>query len=69
MAANADQGPILMVKKLGGMLSLILGAVLTALGYGAESTATIVVGIVFLALGAILLALKIVRRNQGNPLG
>jgi uncharacterized membrane protein len=58
-----------MMKKLGGMLSLILGAVLTALGFGSESTSTIVVGVVFLVLGAILLALKIIRRNQGGQLG
>jgi hypothetical protein len=34
-----------------------------------ESTGTTVVGVLFLALGAVLLTLKILRRNQGNQLG
>jgi hypothetical protein len=69
MAADTGQGPILMMKKLGAMASLILGAALAAFGYSSESTGTIVVGVVFLALGAILLALKIIRRNQDSQVG
>jgi drug/metabolite transporter (DMT)-like permease len=69
MVANTGQGPVLLMKKLGGMFALVLGAVLTAAGYAAESTETTIVGVVLLVVGAILLALKIVRRNQGKQLG
>ncbi len=69
MAATTDQGPVLLAKKFGGMLSLVLGAALTAYGYSMESTATIVVGVALLVLGVALLALKIMRRNQGNQVG
>jgi hypothetical protein len=55
------------MKKLGGMFSLVLGAVLTAVGFSFDSAGTIVVGVYF--WGALLLALKVIRRNQGNQLG
>lgn len=57
------------MKKLGGMLSLLLGAVLTAIGIGTESTETIVVGVLLLVVSAIVLTLKITRRNQGDQPG
>ena len=69
MVANAGQGPILLMKKLSGMFSLVLGGVLTAYGYSVESTGTVIVGVALLALGAILLALKIIRRNRGGQPG
>ena len=64
MAAVTDQGPVLLAKKFGAMLALILGAVLTAYGYSESSTATMVAGVVLFVLGIVLLALKIIRRNQ-----
>jgi hypothetical protein len=64
MAAVTDQGPVLLAKKFGAMLALILGAALTAYGYSESSTATMVVGVVLFVLGIMLLALKIIRRNQ-----
>ena len=64
MAAVTDQGPILLAKKFAAMLALILGAVLTAYGYSESSTATTVVGVVLFVLGIVLLALKIIRRNE-----
>ena len=64
MAAVTDQGPVLLAKKFGAMLALILGAALTAYGYGESSTATMVAGVVLFVLGIVLLALKIIRRNQ-----
>jgi uncharacterized membrane protein YjjP (DUF1212 family) len=64
MAAVTDQGPVLLAKKFGAMLALILGAALTAYGYSESSTATMVVGVVLFVLGIVLLALKIIRRNQ-----
>ena len=69
MVAHSVEAPVLLMKKLGGMVSIILGCLLTALGIEFQSTSTTVVGILFLVLGAALLALKIVRRNQGSPQG
>jgi hypothetical protein len=69
MVASASDGYILLVKKLSGLFSVIIGCLLTAVGVTFESTGTIVIGVVFLALGAVLLTLKIIRRNQGSPLG
>lgn len=69
MAATTSMKPVLLMKKLGGMISLILGTVLTALGYSIESTATTLIGVVLLVAGAIVLALKIIRRNQGRQSG
>jgi hypothetical protein len=67
MVASASDGHILLVKKLGGLFSVIIGCLLTGVGVTFESTSTIVVGFLFLALGAVLLTLKIIRRNQGSP--
>jgi hypothetical protein len=68
MVASTSDGHLLLVKKLGGLFAIILGCLLTAVGVTFESTSTMVVGILCLALGAVLLTLKIVRRNQENPL-
>jgi hypothetical protein len=69
MVASASDGHVLLVKKLGGLFSVIIGCLLTAVGVTFESSSTIVVGVLFLALGAVLLTLKIIRRNQRSPLG
>ena len=69
MVAHSVEAPVMLMKKLGGMVSLILGCLLTALGIEFQSHSSTVVGILFLALGAALLALKIIRRNQGRPQG
>jgi hypothetical protein len=69
MVASTSDGRVLLVKKLGGLFSVIVGCLLTAVGVTFESTGTIVVGALFLALGAVLLTLKIIRRNQRSPLG
>jgi hypothetical protein len=69
MVASASDGHVLLVKKLGGLISVIIGCLLTGVGVTFESTGTIVVGVLFLALGAVLLTLKIIRRNQRSPLG
>jgi len=68
MVASTSDGHVLLVKKLGGLVSIILGCLLTAVGVTFESTSTTVIGILFLVLGAVLLVLKIIRRNQGSPL-
>ena len=69
MVASTSDGHFLLVKKLGGLFSIIAGCLLTAVGVTFESTGTIIVGVLFLALGAFLLTLKIMRRNQRSPLG
>lgn len=69
MVASASDGHVLLVKKLGGLISVIIGCLLTGVGVTFKSTGTIVVGVLFLALGAVLLTLKIIRRNQRSPLG
>ena len=69
MVASANDGHVLLVKKLGGLIAVIIGCLLTAVGVTFESTSTIVVGVLVLALGAVLLTLKIIRRNQRSPLG
>jgi hypothetical protein len=69
MVAQADDGAILLIKKLGALASIIVGCILTAAGFTVESPAAIVVGILFLALGIVLLTLKIMRRNRTSPFG
>ncbi|GKQ55700.1 hypothetical protein BRSPCE3_65550 [Bradyrhizobium sp. Ce-3] len=69
MVARASDGQFLLVKKLGGLFAIVLGCLLTAVGVTFESTSTTVVGVLFLALGAVLLTLKIMRRNQSGPFG
>ncbi|SDJ87652.1 hypothetical protein SAMN05444171_0510 [Bradyrhizobium lablabi] len=69
MVASTSDGHVLLVKKLGGLISVIIGCLLTAVGVTFESTGTTVVGVLLLALGAVLLTLKIIRRNQKSPLG
>ncbi|MCA6106530.1 hypothetical protein [Bradyrhizobium cenepequi] len=69
MVASTSDGHLLLVKKLGGLVAIIIGCLLTAIGVAYESASTTTVGVVFLVLGAVLLALKIIRRNQGSPLG
>jgi branched-subunit amino acid transport protein AzlD len=66
--ALASESPILLIKKLGGVLLLLLGLLLTALGFNSESTGLTTIGILSLVAGAIFLALKIVRRNQDSQL-
>jgi hypothetical protein len=66
MAARAGEGYVLLVKKLYGLFLIILGSMLTAAGVSYASTGLIVFGILALIAGAILLVLKIVRRNQDS---
>lgn len=68
MVATTSDGPVLLVKKLGGLIAILFGVILTAVGMTYESSSTTVIGILLLAVGAVLLVLKIIRRNQGSPL-
>jgi drug/metabolite transporter (DMT)-like permease len=56
--------PIFLMKKIGGVTLLVLGLLLTAWGYGSESNALAILGVLLLAVGIALLALKIIRRNR-----
>jgi hypothetical protein len=67
MAAYADDKPVLLIKKFGAVASLVLGLLLTATGLSGEYPTLTMVGVLLLAFGAILLVLKILRRNQGGP--
>ncbi|MBR0697479.1 hypothetical protein [Bradyrhizobium lablabi] len=69
MVAQTSDGHLFLVKKLGGLVSIIIGCLLTAVGVSFESTSTITVGVLFLVLGAVLLTLKILRRNREDSLG
>jgi drug/metabolite transporter (DMT)-like permease len=66
--ALAVERPILLIKKLAGILLLLFGLLLTALGLSNDSTGLTTIGILLLAAGAVLLVLKIIRRNQNRPL-
>ncbi len=66
--AIAAETPILLVKKVGGILLLLFGLLLTALGLTGDSGWLTTIGIILLVAGAIVLTLKIIRRNQGKQL-
>jgi hypothetical protein len=66
MVAYADEKPVLLIKKLGGVVLLIVGLLLAALGFANGSTMIGSLGVLVLAAGAVLLALKIARRNEGG---
>jgi uncharacterized membrane protein len=66
--AIAIERPILLIKKLGGVLLLVFGLLLTALGFTSESSGLTAIGIVLLVAGAIFLTLKIIRRNRDSQL-
>lgn len=65
MAAYADDKPVLLIKKFGAVVSLVLGLLLTATGLSNDYRVLTTIGVLLLAVGLILLVLKIVRRNQG----
>ena len=68
MAAYETDKPVFLIKKLGGLLLLICGILLAALAYSDGSTGLTVLGILLVAGGVVLMALKIYRRNQVDPL-
>ena len=66
--AIAAERPVLLIKKLGGILLLFFGLLLTALGMSSDLSWLTTIGVVLLVAGAIFLVLKIVRRNQDSQL-
>ena len=65
MTASAGDKPAFLLKKFGAVAALVLGLLLTATGLSGDYRALTTIGVLLLAVGAILLVLKIVRRNQG----
>jgi len=69
MAASTSDGALLLVKKLGGVVLILLGIIGIAVGLEYRTTGFSAgltgAGIVALALGMGFLALKIIRRNPG----
>lgn len=64
MAGHVVEGPILLIKKLGGLLLIVLGFLLIATGINADYTGLAYVGGAIVVLGAVLLLLKVLRRNR-----
>ena len=65
MAAYASDKPVLLIKKFGAVAALIIGLMLTATGLSNDYRGLTIVGGLLLVAGVILLAFKIVSRNQG----
>ena len=59
-------GEILLHKKSAAVFFLLLGILLIVVGLNEQSSPVIAFGILSLLGGVLLLALKIVRRNQDN---
>jgi uncharacterized membrane protein HdeD (DUF308 family) len=64
MTAYAGEKPVLLLKKLGGLLLVIFGCFLMAVGLNSGAIALTAIGTLLLAAGLGLLVLKIIRRNQ-----
>lgn len=67
MSLNGDK-PISLFKKLGGLIAVILGFLLAAVGYRDGSTEYLTMGSVLIAFGLVLIVLMIVRRNQSRQI-
>jgi hypothetical protein len=63
MSTSTVQGPMLFIKKLWGLLYVVLGCLGIAIGFETGSNWLIAAGIVALVVGVSLLALKVIRRN------
>jgi hypothetical protein len=63
MATSTVHGPTLFMKKLWGLLYVVLGCLGIAIGYETGSAWLIAVGVLALVIGVGLLALKVIRRN------
>jgi hypothetical protein len=59
MAISTVDGPMLLIKKLGGLMFVFVGCLGTAIGFETGSTGLIATGIVALAFGASLSCSKL----------
>lgn len=64
--ADSNEQTILALKKFGGLALVVFGLLFVGIGFGG-STWLSWLGIVCLVAGAVLMVLKIVRRNEGKP--
>jgi hypothetical protein len=65
MAISAVDGPMLLIKKVGGLMFVLAGFLGMAIGLETGSPGLIATGIVALAVGISLIVLKVRRRNAG----
>jgi hypothetical protein len=63
VVTQAGEQTILALKKLGAMFLLLVGLGLTAVSFNNGSIGFAVLGLLLIAGGAVLLILKIIRRN------
>ena len=63
MADAGEQQPILAIKKFGAIFLVVIGLVLIGIGMGTSPWLT-ALGVLCLIVAAVLLALKVIRRNQ-----
>ena len=64
-----DNGkPNFLISKLSGLLLIVIGFLLAASGYRADSTGYIIAGVIILAVGIALIVSKVIRRNPGNAM-
>ncbi|MBR1146077.1 hypothetical protein [Bradyrhizobium sp. AUGA SZCCT0431] len=68
MVARAGEGPVLLAKKLGGLLLIVLGCLLLVAGINLESTVLSLLGALSLIAGLIFWVLKIIRRNESSQI-
>lgn len=66
MAGSSVEGPMLLAKKLGGLVFVVLGLLGLASGYYNGSGWLTFIGMLSLGIGAGLLAIKVIRRNAGR---
>jgi uncharacterized membrane protein HdeD (DUF308 family) len=64
MTVYAGDKPVLLIKKLAGVFTLVLGLLLTATGLASGYHGLTAIGALLLITGAALLAAKVIRRNQ-----
>jgi uncharacterized membrane protein HdeD (DUF308 family) len=64
MAAHVGEKPRLLLKKLGGLLLVIFGCLLMAVGLNTGAIALTAIGSLLLSAGLGLMVHKIVQRNQ-----
>jgi Flp pilus assembly protein TadB len=67
MVTRAGEGTVLLAKKLGGLVLIILGCLLMAAGVNLASTGMLLSGVLALVAGVIFWVLKIIRRNENGP--
>ena len=66
MTGYVVNGPMLLAKKLGGLLLVVVGLLGLAFGYYYESSLLTTIGVLALVIGAGLLAVKVIRRNASR---